>query len=154
MIDMRMHATVADEAHQMQLPTAAALHRVEQQRLPEKFTRGNFRIEARDIHLHDAARADIQVADFAVAHLAFGQSDKWAGSVDQNIGEFLEQRVVIWLAREGDCVALRLRRVAPAVEHGQHNWFWSFRHGDAPEYTELTGKPNREIYAAVRSEVD
>ena len=43
-------------------------------------------VEARDVHVHDAAGADVQVADFAVAHLAFGQSDKRAAGVNERVG--------------------------------------------------------------------
>ena len=41
----------------------------------EKRAAGDSLIDARDIHVHDAAGADIQVAHFAVAHLPFGQAD-------------------------------------------------------------------------------
>ena len=32
-LDVRVHAAIAQQAHQVQLPLAAALHRVQQQRL-------------------------------------------------------------------------------------------------------------------------
>ncbi len=129
MLHVRVHAAVADQAHQMQLTRAAALHRFEQQRLAEKFAAGDELIDARDVHLHDAARADIHVAHFAIAHLPFGQADGRTGGVNQRVGKFLEQAVVIGLAREGDGVALGFGAVAPAVEDGEDDWSRSFRHG-------------------------
>ena len=111
---------------QVQLARAAALHRFEQQRLAEKFAAGDELVDARDVHVHDAARAHIQVAHFAIAHLPFGQADGWAGSVDQRVGKFLEQAVVIWFAREGDGVAFGFGAIAPAVEHGENDGFRSF----------------------------
>ena len=117
MLQLRMNAAVADETHQMQLTRAAAFHRFEQERLAEEFAAGDELIHARDVHLHDAAGADIQVAHFAIAHLPFGQTDEGAGGVDQRIGKILEQAVVVGLASEGNGVALGLRAIAPAVEH-------------------------------------
>ena len=125
MLDVRVHAAVAQQTHQMQLARAAALHRVEQQRLLEKFAGRDHQVDARDVHVHDAARADIQVADFAVAHLPFGQADGRPGSVDQRVGKFCEQPVVIRFAREGDGVALGFGAIAPAIEHGQNDRFRS-----------------------------
>ena len=129
MLDVRMHAAVAHQPDQMQLASAAALHRVEQQRLAEEFAAGDQLVDARDVHLDDAAGADIQVAHFAIAHLPFGQADVRAGGVNQRVGKILQQAVVIGFAGEGDGVALGFGAIAPAVEDGQHDWFGSFAHG-------------------------
>ena len=135
---VRMHAAVADQADQVQLASAAALHGFEKQRLAEKFAAGDELIDARDVHLHDAARADIQVAHFAIAHLSFGQSDEGTGGMDQRVGKFLEQAVVVGLAREGDGVALGFGAVAPAVEDGEHDGSRSLGHSTRKGLT----KPN------------
>ena len=100
-----MDAAVTDEPDEMQLMFAAARHRFEQQRLLEKCAARDELVDAGDVHLHDAAGANIQVAYFAVAHLPFGQADKGAGGVDQRVRKFLEQAIVMGLARKGDCVA-------------------------------------------------
>ena len=62
----------------------APLHRVHDRRMLE-FAGRDQRIDAGDIHLHNAARADIQVPDFAVAHLTVGQSDKVLRGADQRV---------------------------------------------------------------------
>ena len=91
--------------------------------LLEELAAGDGLVDARDVHLHDAAGAHIQVAHFAVAHLPVGQADGGTGSVDQRVGKFGEQAVVIGLAREGDGVAFGFGAVAPAVEYGEDDWF-------------------------------
>ena len=112
----------------MKLSLAAALHGFEKQRLAEEFAAGDQRVDARDVHVNDAARAHIEVAHFAIAHLSFGQSDEGAGGVDQRVRKIGEQAVVIRFAREGDGVAFRFGTVAPAIEDGEDDWFWTFRH--------------------------
>ena len=75
---VRVHAAIRDQPEEMQLPPALVgpLHRPHDRRIFLELVRRNHRIDARDVHLHNAARADVQVADFAVAHLPVGQPDK------------------------------------------------------------------------------
>ncbi len=127
-LDVRMHAAVAEQAHQMQLPLASALHGGEQKLVLKKRAGAQGLVDARDVHVHHAARADIQMPDFAVSHLPFGQAHGRAGGVNQRVGIFREQPVVIGFARQGDGVALGLGAEAPAVEYGQNNRFWSLGH--------------------------
>ena len=79
MLLVRVHAAVRHQPEQMQLPPAFTrpLHGLAQwsaffANSPEAI----WRVNARDVHLHNAPRADIQVAHFAVAHLPVGQTDK------------------------------------------------------------------------------
>ena len=69
----------------MQTPSARArvFHRVSEHRVGEEFSVLNHQLNARAVHVHDAAGADVEVADFAVAHLAVRQADRicrWSGS--------------------------------------------------------------------------
>ena len=41
-----------------------------------ELARRNQRVDARNVHLHNAPRANVQVAHFAVAHLPVRQSHK------------------------------------------------------------------------------
>ena len=59
----------------MKLALASADHSVEQEFVMKQRTGGDGMIDARDVHVHDAPGADIEVTDLAIAHLAFGQSD-------------------------------------------------------------------------------
>ena len=71
-VDVRMDAAVAEQADEMELALAAALHGLLEERdLVELFV-GDEEIDAGDVHVDDAAGADVEVADFAVAHLALG----------------------------------------------------------------------------------
>src|SRR6267143_3720551 len=130
-----MDAAVAHESEQMQLAFPSALDRLEEQWMVEKFAARNELLHACDVHAHNAASADIEMSHLAVAHLPLRKADGGAGGVDQCVGKLIEQAIVIRLARQGDGVAFRLGAVAPAVEHGQHNRFWSPGHS-ASEYTE------------------
>src|SRR5712691_508401 len=78
MLDVRVHAAITQQAQQVQLPLAPSLHSLEKQRLPEERAAGDELVHARDVHVDDTARADIEVAHFAVAHLSFGQADEGA----------------------------------------------------------------------------
>src|SRR6266481_51957 len=74
-VDVRMHAAVAEEADEMQLALAAALHGLLEERNLVELLVGDEEIDTGDVHVYDAAGADVEVADFAVAHLAFGEAD-------------------------------------------------------------------------------
>jgi len=129
MLDVRVHATIAQQAQKMQLPFPPTLHGLlEQWHLLQLVIRDH-QVDARDVHVHDAARADIQMADFTVAHLAFGQADGRSGRLNQGIRKFPQQFVVGWLAREGDGISLCIGTIAPPIEYRQHHWFRSFSHG-------------------------
>ncbi len=85
-----------------------------------EFAGSDHRVDARDVHLHDAAGADVEVADFAVAHLPVGQSDEVVGGLDQRVGKFAQQLVVGGLARERDGVVGGFGAIAPSIEDGEN----------------------------------
>ena len=62
----------------MQPPLADArvLHGIEQNGMREEFAVLDHQFDARDVHVHDAPGADVEMADFAVAHLPVGQADE------------------------------------------------------------------------------
>ncbi len=77
-------------------------------------------VDARDVHLHDAPRADVQVAHFAVAHLSVGQADEMLRRADQRVGKLPQQLVVGGLARQRDGVVGGFSAIAPSIEDGQN----------------------------------
>src|ERR1700733_12454780 len=105
MIDVRVDAAVAHKAKKVELTSAAAFHGFKKQRLAGKFAVGDELIDSRAVHVNDAAGANIQVTDFAVAHLSDGKPDGGTGRLNQRVGKILEDAVVVGLAREGDGVA-------------------------------------------------
>src|SRR2546427_10600612 len=93
--------------------------------------------------MDDAPRPDVQMADFAIPHLAFGQADVRPGGVNQRIWELAHQFVVVRLPRESNGVALNLGPVAPAVEHGQNDRLGLLRHSASgyPESVRQRAQP-------------
>ena len=82
--------------------------------------------------IDDAARADVGVADLAVAHLAVGQADRHAGGVDERVRAAGKQRVKVRLVGHGDGVALGGLRHAVAVHDAKQNGFLG--HGITPSF--------------------
>src|SRR3984885_7270309 len=82
---LRVHAAVGDETEQMQ-PTiagASVLHGIEQDGVREELAVLDHQIDAGDVHVNDAACTDVQMADLAVAHLAFGKANVRSAGVDE-----------------------------------------------------------------------
>src|SRR5215831_385500 len=128
MVDVGMHAAVAEQAEEMELARAAALHGLLEQRNLIELMIGDEKVDARDVHVHNAASTDVEVANFAVAHLAFGKTNGGAGCLDQRVREFAEEFIVSGFAREGDGIALSFGAVTPAVQHSKYDRLWSFCH--------------------------
>src|SRR5438874_3417587 len=101
-----MYAAVAQQAHQVKAGLAALLHRRGQDGVSKELTGPDHQLDARDVHVDDAPAANIQMADFAIAHLSFGQSDKRTGSVNQSVREFAVQLIPGWLFCQSDGIAL------------------------------------------------
>src|ERR1700691_516098 len=59
MVDVRMDAAIAYKTEQMELPRASAFHGFEKQRLERKLASSDELIDARAVHVDDAAGADI-----------------------------------------------------------------------------------------------
>ncbi len=107
------------EPQQMQTPGARVMHGGEQRRVVKELARLDHQIEPHDVHQQHPAGANIEVPDFAVAHLAVRQSDEVAGGVDQRVRILTQKFVIGGLARGGDGVALHGRGEAPAIENRQ-----------------------------------
>ena len=78
------------------------------------------RVDAGDVHAHNASSADVEVADFAVAHLSVGQADEVVGGLNQGVGKLAQQLVVGGLACQRDGVVGRFSAIAPSVEDGEN----------------------------------
>src|SRR5208283_1376417 len=137
-VDVGMHTAIAEQADEVELALAAALHGLLEERDLIELLVGDEEINAGDIHVHDAAGADVEVADFAVAHLAHGEADGGAGGLDEGVGKSAEKFVVGGFAGQGDGIALGFGAVAPAIEDGEYKRFRSFCHGHS-EYTQTFG---------------
>ncbi len=121
-----MDAAVAAETHQVQPVTGAGvMHGGEQHGVRVELAVRDHVVDASDVHVDHAAGADVEMAHFAVAHLAIGQADVRARGVHQRVGEIAQQHVVSRLARGGDRVAFEGGRETPAVEDGEDEWLVS-----------------------------
>ena len=74
---------------------------------------------ADDVLRHRSTCAKVQVAHFAVAHLAAGKAHRLAGCFEQSEGGSMDEAVPYRGSAEGNCVAVRLGSVAPSVQHDQ-----------------------------------
>ena len=74
---MAVDAAVREQADQVQRVRVAlaAIDGFEQLRPREEITVANALVDARQVLIDDASGAEVGVADFGVAHLAFGQAD-------------------------------------------------------------------------------
>src|SRR5579862_2794007 len=89
----------------------------------KKFAVLDHQIDAGDIHVHDATGTDIQMSNFTVAHLPFGQAHKRTASVNQRIGIFAKESIVRRLPSESDGVSFGFGPIPPAVENDENERF-------------------------------
>ena len=89
------------------------LHGRDQRWIGKKVAVLNHQLDARDVHVHDATGANVEVSDLAVAHLPIGQSDERAAGLDQGVGIFTQQAIVGRLAGQRDGVGFGLRGCSP-----------------------------------------
>src|SRR2546423_14845260 len=80
------------------------------------------RRDAYQILHHDAASAEIEVADFAVAHLPFGQIDAQPGRLEQGPRAPRPYGIPGRSGCECDCVAGSFGAITPAIEYDQRDW--------------------------------
>ncbi len=91
-------------------------------------------VDARHVHPHDAACAEVEMAYFGVPHLPVGEPDKMFAGAEQRVGIVAKERVVGGLAGLSDGVAVGLGAIAPAVEDSENDGFGHARSGyqDSP----------------------
>ena len=132
---MRMHTAIADEAEEVQALAFRFLEGLDEHGHLREFAIADALVDASEVLIDDAARAEVQVTDFAVAHLAFGQPHVLAAGADgaariRGIKMIMERRL---REQRGIAVGLSLSFTAgidaPAVADDENNRF--FRHGCA-----------------------
>ncbi len=73
--------------------------------------------------MNDAPRANVEMADFAVAHLPIGQANVFAAGLNQGVGIIAQQAVIIRLAGQRNGIGLGFGAVSPAIEDDKNEWF-------------------------------
>ena len=122
MVLVRMHAAGRDEADQV-AGAAGLLQGFNQGRESGRLgdaAVGDGVADANQFLFHHAPRADVQVADLGVAHLAVGQSDIAAGGVQEGVRTGLPQAGEGRGLRQPHGVVRAVLTPAEAVEDHQH----------------------------------
>ena len=91
---MAVDAAVGQKTDQMECALRThAIHRLDQHRVGKQRAVLDGAVDAHDVLVHDASRSEIEVADFAVAHLTVGKTDPRTRGFDQRVRIFLPQPV-------------------------------------------------------------
>jgi len=119
---VRMHAAGRKKSHDMH--RALRRFRLVDQRQQHGTARQaailDGHINARQVLGDDAARADIHVAHFGIAHLPLGQTDRIAGGGQQGMGTFAQQAGVVGRLGLGDgIVGIVAGAPAPTVQNAK-----------------------------------
>src|ERR1700678_4108490 len=112
------------------------VHGLEQRSVFEELASVDGMINPCYVHAHDAAGAEVQMADFAVAHLTVRQADEMFTGANEGVGIFPQQAVVVGLASKSNCVTVSFGAVTPAVEDCENDRPVLARragHQDAPQ---------------------
>ncbi len=105
------------------LVPGSEVHGPEKGGVGEEAAVGDGGVDAGHVHADDAAGAEVEVADFGVAHLAVGEADEVLAGAEEGVGEVAQEPVVDGFAGLGYGVAVDLGAVAPAVEDGEDDGF-------------------------------
>ena len=123
---MAVHAAVADQAHQVHALAGfpGRIHGMDQRRFLKERSVLNVLGDAGQLLIDDAARADVEVADLAVAHLAVGQAHVHAAGADLGMRIAGHERIQPGRALLIDRIALMSGIDAEAVhdDKGRHGF--------------------------------
>ena len=122
MVLVGMHAAIGEQPEKMKLASATArvLHGFQQYGVAVEIAFFDHQVDLGDVHVNHAPGADVQVPDFTVAHLPLRQADKTSAGVDESVGIFGEQPVIVGFARQRNGVGLGGRRITPAIENDEN----------------------------------
>ncbi len=104
--------------------------RIGQHRVSEESTLFNFNIQTGKVLIHDAARAQVDVTHFGVAHLAIGQANFQARRINQGMRTFCPQRIHYRGFSTKNGVILAVFAIAVAIQNHQYHRFFRNRHCD------------------------
>ncbi len=117
-VEVRMDAAVRDEPEQVDVPAplACARERADERLVREEAAVADRAVDALEVHVDDAARADRQVPDLRVPHLAGREPDRLAARLQRRVRVLPPEPVEHRRRRELDRVPGAGRRAAPPVE--------------------------------------
>src|SRR5205085_10270874 len=119
MLVERVDAALADQPNEMHRPARPLrlLTCVHERAIPKEAAIGDGAIDPYEILHHDAAGAEIQVANFAVADLMLRQSNRQTRSREQRLRIPRGERVPRRRLRQGDCISLTFCAVSSTFEY-------------------------------------
>ena len=134
-LKLRVNAAVGAQSQQVQLPSrfACALHGRDDGGILDELARGNRGVDARNVHLHHAPGANVQVPHFAVAHLPIGQAHEVVGGLDERVGILAQQLIVGRLLGQRNGVVGGFGAIAPSIKDGQKERTLVDRHEKTPQ---------------------
>ncbi len=127
---MGVHAAWPDHAAKVQLAAVAldVLDRLHQRRIGEEGAIVDGGGDAGELLQHTLARAEVEVADLRVAHLAFWQADCRTGRGEPGVWPLAGDAVEVGLPGHGNGVGFRARVNAVSVHHDEHERARHLRH--------------------------
>jgi len=127
-----VYAACGEQAHDVHgvARSHGGIHRACQDRVGEESAFFNFNIQARQILIHDAARTQVDMAYFRVAHLAIRQAHFQARRINQRMRAFCPQTVHNRGFGAENSVILLVFTVAVAIQDHQYHRFFRNRHCD------------------------
>ena len=155
---MRMHAAIADEAEKVQALALGFFESLDEHWHLGEFAVADALIDAGEILINDAPGAKIEVADFAIAHLAVGQADiftagadgaTWVGGVKVVVKGGLGEQGGVAI---GNGLGFAAGVDAPAITDNQNNGFFGHKEClSALLVPSRAGNQGRESPARVRT---
>ena len=119
MIVVGVDAAISHESDEVQRRVLRAIARVGELRNSEEAAVLDGDADARQVLQHHATRAEVEVADLGIAHLAVGKSDRPARGTEQRVGRSVPEFSPFRGVGERDGVGFALFTPPPAVENGE-----------------------------------
>lgn len=117
-----VHPAVRDQAHQVNRAVLRRLSNGINQWLQMlQGTRLDVLINPRDILIHHAPGAKVQMADFRVSELALGQANRPPTRLDGGVGTGCQKLVPVGRMSSGDGIVLTLGADAEAIKDDQQD---------------------------------
>ena len=119
----RVYATCSHQSHQMQRRVTVANPgaKLDEFGYLVEISRPDGVGDTDDVLRNDAARSEVQVTDFTVAHLATRQAHRFGRGIQQCEGRRFDDAIPHGRAAECDGVAVGWRSVPPAIQYDQHD---------------------------------
>ena len=125
MIELAVNAAIGDQSHQMERSLPCRLQYLSYFLVAEKIARFDGFVDAGNVLMNHTPGPDIEMADFAVSHQAFGKADSRSARLQGNPGVASKKLLESGQLGLGDSVALLEVTETPAVQNCKYEYRWS-----------------------------